>query len=481
MKLTFWGAARQVTGSMFLLELEDGYQILIECGFDMDRHKQNPADTKPTVVFPFDPRELDLVIATHAHIDHTGQIPNLYRAGYKGQVLATKATMDLTYLLLMDSARINEQKLAMYKKQEQEKKKKGKRNRTRRRIEINTAEIYIPRDVDQAIDHFVTLAFNSIFEPREGVSVEMIPAGHLLGAAHVMLKIKENGAEKSILFSGDIGRKNYPLLRDPQPPPSADYLVCETTYGNREHISTDDAAEELVEIITKSCVEKAGRLIIPAFSVGRSQAIIYLMHKLAQEGRLPHLPIYADSPLAEKSNAVYDRYTYLMNDEANAFAEQHGRLFQFEQLRYLSSIKESKEVSKATDAGIIISSSGMLDGGRIRHHVTYNLPNPYCTMLFVGFCAEGTLGHTLLTADGSARVGGKEVAISAEILRTDVLSGHGDRQDLLRFVGAQSPEKLRQTFLVHGEYESMCSFQRDLQERGYKNVTIPSKEDSFEL
>ena len=483
MRLTFWGAARQVTGSMFLLELEDGYKILVECGYDMDRFKRGADEEKPATatIFPFDPKELDLVIVTHAHIDHTGQIPNLYRSGYRGQVLSTKATMDLASLLLMDSARINEQKLAIFKKQEANKRGNGRKNGGGRKLDVNVAETYLVRDVEDAMDRFVPLAYNSAFDPREDVSIEFIPAGHLLGAAHVMLRVTEKGKTKRILFSGDIGRKDYPLLTDPQRPPEADYLICETTYGNREHVSTEDAAEEIVKVISDSCVQKSGRLIIPAFSVGRSQALIYLMHKLADQGRLPQLPIYADSPLAEKSNAVYDRYTYLMNDDAKAFAQKHGSLFRFDHLTYLSSIKESKRVSKRTDAAIIISSSGMLDGGRIRHHVTYNLPNPYCTMLFVGYCSEGTLGHTLLTSNGSAKVGGKEVAISADIRKTDVLSGHGDRNDLLTFVGAQKPDTLQQTFLVHGEYESMKSFRGDLEDRGYKNVTIPLKEEAFDL
>jgi metallo-beta-lactamase family protein len=475
-KITFWGAARQVTGSMFLMEI-NGYKLLIDCGFDMETLRKNHFNQAAMPVFPFDPKEVDCVVITHAHIDHSGNIPNLYRSGYQGKVYCTSATKDLTLLLLKDSAGIHERKLAALKKAI-----RGKKNRRKKVVAVNPPPgYYLNEHVETALEHVEVLSTKKTLVPFEGASISLVHAGHLLGAVNVRVEFSEGGKTKSILFSGDIGRKNYPLLLDPKPNKPADYVVCETTYGNRLHKSRSAVAEELEEIITQTCIKQGGKLIIPAFSVGRSQAILFVMSKLWEEGKLPPIPVYADSPLAFSSNNVYNRHVNEMSDEAKTYYKAHKTLFGFQNLFYVKSAKESKALSSSPESCIIVSSSGMLDAGRIQLHVRNNLDDANSTILMIGFCAEGTFGYDLLHAKGSVRFDNKDINVKAKVLQTDVLSGHGDLNDLLSFFEPHKPEKTEKVFLVHGEYESMCEFQKTLQEKGYPQVLIPEKGQEFEI
>ncbi len=475
-KLTFWGATRQVTGSMALLEI-NGRKLLIDCGFDMEKHRKTHLVQPGEMVFPFDPKEIDCVAITHAHIDHSGNIPNLFRAGYKGKVLCTAATRDLTYLLLKDSASIHERKLAALKRAV-----RGKKNRRKPPKDIKIPPgYYVQQHVSEAMEFFEIVGYNKPVEAFEGATLTFVPTGHLLGAVNIRVDIREGGQTCSILFSGDIGRKNYPLLRDPTPNKPADYVVCETTYGNRRHKSRQAATEELEQIIRETCVENGGKLIIPAFSVGRSQAILFVMSKLWEEGRLPAIPVYADSPLAYSSNQVYNKHSGEMNDEARAYFKKFKTLFGFDNLHYVRTAKESKALSTSPESSIIVSSSGMLEAGRIQLHVRNNLANPGSTILMIGFCAEGTFGHDLLHAQGSVRFDNKDVPVNARILQTDVLSGHGDVNDLLDFFENQPVQTTKGVFLVHGELDAMTDFQNTLTRKGYSRVVIPEKGQVFEI
>ncbi len=472
MKITFWGATRQVTGSMFLLSFDDGYKVLVDCGIDIENHTETqPA--YPNSLFPFEPNNIHLVVLTHAHIDHSGKIPNLLREGYEGQILCTSPTIALTELLLLDSAKINQKKLERYHKHKYKEAGKKKNNN------FKTESTYLEKDVNEVIEQFVPIAFNKRFQIKNDLAVTFIPTGHLLGAANIYFEWKEKGQQQSILFSGDIGRKNYPLLPDPTPCPQAEYLVCETTYSSRHHRDEDDKI--IREIIQKACVDVPGRLIIPAFSVGRTQAILYTLNRLWEKGKLPPIKIFTDSTMAFKANSIYERYARFVSGEARAFKKLNGTLFDFDNLTYLEDIKKSKQVSNYSEPCIIISSSGMLQGGRIRHHIYKNLQNPYCSILFIGFCAEGTLGHTLLNSNGSLKSGKQNIPIHAQILYTDILSGHGDKNDLMNFIGRQDPEKIKNIFLVHGEKKSMESFKEGLHAENYDSVIIPKKGESFEL
>jgi metallo-beta-lactamase family protein len=462
MKLSFLGAARQVTGSMFLLQLNDGYKILIDCGTDMS-HKRSD---HPNEGFPFYPSEIDLVLLTHAHIDHSGKIPNLINSGYKGQILCTSPTLELTNLLLRDSASLNIKRI----KRMQEK---------RRFSEEDTAGMFLEKQVDEASGHFVGVSFNKRFEIREDLHVTFIPTGHLLGAANIFLEIKEGETTKSVAFSGDIGRKNYPLLQDPHPMPQADYLICESTYGNRSHEADSIGEKILEETIKSSCIDMPGRLIIPAFSVGRTQSILYTLNKLFKTENLPPVKIFADSPMAEQSSRIYEEFVPLLNEEARSFYKENNALFDFENLIHVENFKESKAISDYHEPCIIISSSGMITGGRMQHHVKKNINNPYCTILLVGYSAAGTTGFQLANGDRTISIKGKDFSVAARIVKTDVFSGHADREDLLDFVKLQ--KKLKKIFLVHGEYESMQAFQISLAEEGYPNVELPEQGSTYEI
>lgn len=472
MKLTFFGAARKVTGSKFLLELEDEFKILIDCGTDLDR-SDLLNDTDNYGCFPFDASLINLVILTHAHIDHSGQIPNLFIEGFEGQVLCTSPTLELADLLLHDSANLNANKLKSIDKS---------KNFSKKKRSIATKGLYFSRHVKEALENFVPIQFNHRFKFKDGGYVSFIPAGHLLGAAHIVLEIVENGKTKKICFSGDIGRKNYPLLTDPQTIPQVDYLITESTYGNRVHLNDEESKGMLESIINETCIERPGRLIIPSFSVGRTQSILYVLNRLYANSQLKPVKVFTDSPLAKASSKVYDKYTKLLNKEARDFKEENDMLFDFENLVYLDSEKSSREVSNHNEACIIISSSGMIQGGRVEYHVQQNIENPYATILMIGYATEGTIGHKLISGEiKELKISGQKKEVRAAIKKIDVFSGHGDLNDLINFVGSQDKNTLKKIFLVHGELESMNNFKAKLEDKGFENIEIPEFKQTFEL
>jgi metallo-beta-lactamase family protein len=460
MKLTIWGAAQQVTGSMHLLQT-DRYQILIDCGLDYERNSSQEQNEE----FPFDPAEIDVVILTHAHIDHSGNLPTLIRMGFTGQILCTHATKDLAELLLLDSVSIFLSK--------QRARTKGKHRKSQ-----GPNPLYLQKHVHETIDKMVEIAFNKPFQVNEHIAVEFIPIGHLLGAAAVVLRIIEDGIEKKIAFTGDIGRKNYPLLPDPQALPPVDFLVCESTYGGRFHSQGTSIEEKLTETIQQACVKTSGRLIIPAFSIGRTQSLIYTLNRIFLEKGLPPIPIFVDSPLAQYATEVYRKHRNLLHPEAQEFYAQHGDEFEFENLTYTQNLKESKAITNFYEPCIIISSAGMLEGGRIQDHLYYNVQNLYCTLLFIGFCSPGTLGHKLLRGDSFVRIRDRELPVYATIEKTDLLSGHGDHADLMQVITQQ--KNLQKLFLVHGELSSMEELAQSASELGYETC-IPKRGIQYTL
>ncbi|MBC8154437.1 MAG: MBL fold metallo-hydrolase [Bacteroidetes bacterium] len=476
MKLTFWGAARQVTGSMYLLELDDDYRILIDCGSDLDRPSaQAPPEPKPinTGLFPFEASSLNLVLLTHAHIDHSGNLPNLYREGYEGQILCTEPTFSLTELLLKDAASLNKKRIAELSNSKKQK-VKDKQSKLQK-------DLFLEKQVHESMENVVPIAFNRKFRISDTADVTFIPAGHLLGAAHIVINVFENGEKKSICFSGDLGRKDYPLLVDPGSVPAVDYLICESTYGNRLHEHHMTPEDALADVIQRTCIDIPGRLIIPSFSVGRTQALLYTLNRLYTERGFPPIKVFSDSPLAFESSKVYLKNIRMLSKEARDFYEENEALFDFVNFEFLDSSKASKAVSNYGEPCIIVSSSGMVQGGRVEYHVATNISNPYCTILIIGYCAEGTLGWRLLNGQSTLGIKGKEYPVNAIIEKIDVFSGHGDRDDLMEFVGMQSPEKLKKLFLVHGEESSMVSFRETLGEAGFNHVEIPKKGDSYQL
>lgn len=467
MKLTIWGAAEQVTGSMHLLTTEDNYKILVDCGLDYERDHNVQLNED----FPFNPGEIDLVILTHAHIDHSGNLPTLVRMGFAGQILCTPPTAELAELLLMDSVSIFMSKVQKSRKHRGHKQRDGSRN---------FQPLYLQKHVLDTIDRFVTIGFNRPFRINDSVELTFIPAGHLLGAASAILKIQENGEEKTITFTGDIGRKNYPTLPDPQVLPPTDFLVSESTYGGRNHSTGKTIEEVLTETIEKCCVKESGRLIIPAFSIGRTQALVFSLNKIFSKGLLPPVRVFVDSPMANSSTGIFRKHHQLLSEEAREFYRQSGDEFEFDNLTYVENLKDSRQVSNYFEPCIIISSAGMLEGGRIQDHLFYNIQNYYCTILFIGYCAKGTLGFRLLRGDPIVHIKDRDLSVYATIKQTDLFSAHGDHEDLVNTVKSNHPAKLKQVFLVHGETTSMQALADTLTEDGYA-VTVAQKGVAYQL
>jgi len=446
---------------MHLLET-GSYKILVDCGLDYERETR----LEENEFFPFNPSEIDVVLLTHAHIDHSGNLPTLVRMGFEGQVLCTPPTADLTELLLFDSVNI-------FLSRQQRSRSRKKRSSS------DFRPLYLQKHVQETVSRFVTIGFNKPFQLNGSVSVTFIPAGHLLGAASIVLTVNEQGIEKKIAFTGDLGRKNYPVIIDPEALPQVDYLVCESTYGGRSH-STDKTIEEtLVEVIADSCVKTPGRLIIPAFSIGRTQALVYSLNRIFEKRLLPKIKVFVDSPLANYATDVFKKYRQQLREDARYFY-QPDEDAEFENLSYVQNLEDSREISNFFEPCIIVSSAGMLEGGRIQDHLYNNIHNYYCTILFIGYCAKGTLGNRLLRGDPVVKLRNRELSVYAAIKQTDLFSGHADHNGLVYFVKQQDAEKLKQIFLVHGEPHSMDALSESLGEDGYK-VSIPEQGQVFEL
>jgi metallo-beta-lactamase family protein len=474
MKLKFLGAARQVTGSMYMLSLDNGYTILIDCGMDYEV-KKNPVE-RPNL-FPFEPVDIDLVLLTHAHIDHSGNLPALVHQGFSGHIICTPATAELSEYLLFDSANIQ---FHDYRKN-LARAKKGRRDSIAK-------PLFTEKNVKQCVEQFLTLKLNTPFEVTPSVSIKFLEAGHLLGAASIEITVKENGKTTKIGFSGDLGRSNSKLVRNGEIFHDADYLITESTYGGRKHIVEKSAEDELLNYIQKTCIEFRGRLVIPAFSVGRTQAIVFTINQLKKKGLIPDwLKVFVDSPLAIKSTPVYERHAYLLNQEAHTFMQEHGSLFNFPGIEYLENMSEHDELMNYYDPCIIISAAGMVEGGRIQEHVMNNIENPYSTILIAGFCAEGTLGHRLLLGQSSIRIKNKDKNVYAQIAKTDVYSSHPDHDEVYSYIvrtaenSVKAGKKLKKVFLVHGEEPQLRAMQKSLEELGNVESVLPTMDEVFEL
>ncbi len=462
---------------MYMLTIDQDYKILIDCGFDFEKERANweseEYKKEDGFVFPFEVTEINLVLLTHAHVDHSGNIPNLIKEGYEGQILCTQPTMELSELLLSDSARIHKMRLNSIHG-------KGKKINPKTLNKL-TADLYLDTHVRESMERFVCIGFERRFKVHENLYVTFHYAGHLLGAASIVVEARENGKWVKIGFSGDLGRYNYPLLKDPQPFPEVDYLVCESTYGNRTHETTDTPENILTEVIRSTLIDIPGRLIIPSFSVGRTQSLLYTLNKLQFREKFPDTRIFTDSPMALKSSQVYEKFRSHLNQESQEFFKENDGLFNFENLTYVPDLEGSKAISNYYEPCIIISSSGMIHGGRIENHILKNLENPYCTIFMIGYSAEGTTGNKLMNGADKVVLKGKQLEVKARILKTDVFSGHADLKGLMRFVEQQKPDKLKKLFLVHGEPEVMDDFKKTLVWAGYEQTVIPEWGQQFEL
>lgn len=466
MKITFYGAARQVTGSMHLLTLSNGYNILLDCGLNYDQKRELNA---AAFDFPFNPADIDVVILSHAHIDHSGNIPKLVADGFRGHILCTPPTYDLVTYLLYDSANIQ---LTEYK-QRLSRASKHKRS-------LIAPPIYTDKQVEKALEQIVTIPFNKPFVINENATIEFTEAGHLLGAACITVTVNENGKTTRIGFTGDLGRSHAELVRVPLPMKNLDYLITETTYGGRKHKSSAHAEEELARYIDET-LRIRGRLIIPAFSVGRTQSILFVIHKLFKKGLLQPVKVFVDSPLAVRSTKVYEKYPELLNDEAREFLNTHGTLFDFDELELIEDYDDHERVLLYMEPCIIISAAGMVEGGRIQEHVKNNIQNPFSTILIAGYCAEGTLGYRLLQGQKTIGIKGRDYTIYSKITQTDVFSSHPDKDEILQYIQSCYHPAMKKIFLVHGDGNNLDAMKILLEEHGITQVEIPEQFDSYHL
>ncbi|MFZ7116477.1 MAG: MBL fold metallo-hydrolase [Bacteroidota bacterium] len=466
MKISFHGAARTVTGSKHLLKLNSGLNILLDCGFFQGLGPETDTLNRH---FGFDPAEVDILILSHAHIDHSGNIPLLVKQGFKGKIYCTAATHDLAAIMLADTAHIQENDLKYVNKKRAAKDKSP------------LQPIYTIEDVDAAMELFFTLPYRKEIEIAPDVKVSFTDSGHILGAAAVNLKIKENGKEIRLTFTGDIGRPGDKILKVPDVFPQAEYIICESTYGNRLHESTEDSEKNLLEIVRHTCVEKKGKLIIPAFSLGRTQEVVYVLNILKNAGLLPAIPVYVDSPLSVNATAIMKAHPECFNGEILKSLRQDPDPFGFENLHYIQQVKDSIALNDMDKPMIIISASGMADAGRIKHHIKNNIKDPKNTILLVGYCSPGSLGGRLAAGQKEVRIFGKEYEVLSEVVQMSSYSAHGDYKEMLQYLSCQKPAEIKEMFLVHGEHEVQVDWKEKLLDSGFKKITIPELHSTFEI
>ena len=441
---------------MFLLKVND-QKILLECGLYQGKRSESNDRNKN---FPFDPKQVDLAILSHSHIDHCGNFPNLVKQGFKGNIFCTHATRDLAGIMLEDSARIQQHDAEYVSKKRA---KKG---------EPPVEPLYSVEDAAQAVRQFVSLNYDRPMNIADGVKLTFSDAGHILGSAQVILDIKEGDKEIRYLFTGDIGRGGHAILRDPEPVEGVDVLHIESTYGNRLHGDRDMSIVEIAKGIIETA-HRGGKIIIPAFSVGRTQLVVYTLHQLQESGDLPDIPIFVDSPLSVNATEVFRLHPECFNEEIYTFLREKDNPFGMENLQYIRQVSRSIKLNQLKGPAIIISSSGMCEGGRIRHHLKNNIEDPKNLVLFVGYCAQHTLGSRIVNGDSPVNIFGEPYEVKAQVARHDAFSGHADRDELVSHVEASSG-KMKDIYVVHGEEGSALAFGDTLQSINPKSrVTVP--------
>jgi metallo-beta-lactamase family protein len=417
----------------------------------------------------FDPAEIDYLILSHAHIDHSGLIPYIYKLGFRGNVICTHATRDLCSIMLADSGHIQEQDTMTF-------------NKKRARKGLPPVEpIYSKDDAIACMDSFVGIPYRKVFPLDENIEVTITNTGHLLGSGVINLSISENGKITRIAYTGDIGRPVNRILQSPQPFPQADILIAESTYGDRLHEIRQIAEDNLLKVVNNTCVEKGGKLIIPSFSIGRAQEIIYSLNNFYNENRLPKVDIYVDSPLAVNATDIFRMHSDCFNKEVLSVMEKDPDPFGFNNLYYIRSVDDSKKLNDIKKPCIIISASGMMEAGRIKHHLANSIENPKNTILVVGYCAAPTLGARILRGDKVVSIFGKQYSVNASVERIESFSGHADYNEMIGFLGCQEKEKLSGIYLVHGEYKAQLTYKANLESHGFSKIEIPAQGEEYSL
>ncbi len=464
MKIQFLGAVRTVTGSMHRLEV-NGRSILLDCGLYQGRRSESWERNRR---FAFDPAQIHALVLSHAHIDHSGNIPSLTRAGFDGNIHTTAATRDLCAAMLRDSAHIQEQDAAYMSRKRQA------------RGEPPVEPLYTIADATASLGCFTSLSYGRSFAPAPGVTGVFVDAGHILGSAITTLDLVEGERRLRLAYSGDLGARQQPILRDPALVRDVDVLIVESTYGNRTHETPQEALSRLEQIVNEAW-QRGGKLIVPAFAVGRTQTLVYQLHQLMLHRDIPNLPIYVDSPLAINVTEVFRLHPECYDDEAAHFVTSSGDPFGFGRLRYVRTVEESKELNFMREPAIIISASGMAEAGRILHHLKNNIPDPRNTVLLVGYQAQNTLGRKIQEGRPEVPILGEMVPLRAHVETVSGFSAHADRDGLLKWVQAVRGERLRQVYVVHGEDEEAEGLAEALKGLGGLDVRLPQPEETFEL
>jgi metallo-beta-lactamase family protein len=464
MKLTFHGAAQEVTGSAHVLTV-NGKNVLLDCGLYQGKRKEAFEKNRK---FPYDPATLDAVILSHAHMDHSGNLPTLVKKGYRGKIWCTDATADLCQIMFRDCAHIQELDVEYVNK------KRAKQGQ-------NLFEpLYTLADADEAAKHLSPVQYSQAFSPVEGLEVSFHDAGHIIGSAFTAIDARENGTRARIMFTGDIGRKDIPILQDPVPVRDIDYLITESTYGDRLHPPAQDVEAKMATLVNTICRTK-GKIVIPSFSIGRTQHLVYVLNKLHSEGRIGSVPVYVDSPLSSAATDVYSKHEECWDQDAKHFLLNEGRPFSFQGLHYTESIEESKRLNDMSGPMIIISASGMAEAGRILHHLKNTISFPQNVILIVGYMAENTLGRRIADKARTVKIFGDEYPRKAQVEVIGALSAHADKNEMIDYFEKCGPESIKHAFCVHGDPEVFPVFEAALKGIGMQSLSAPKPGDSFEL
>ncbi|MFA6468805.1 MAG: MBL fold metallo-hydrolase [Bacteroidota bacterium] len=465
MEIQFIGAARTVTGSMHLLRY-NGKQILLDCGMFQGRRAETYERNKN---FPFDPSIIEAVILSHAHIDHAGNLPNLVKNGFKGPIYCTPATADLCRIMLMDSAHIQEKDIEFV-------------NKRRAKKKLPPIEpLYATEDVEPMLEMLVEVSYRTDFEAAEGLHGKYFDAGHILGSASMHLTVEEKGKRPFHLgFTGDVGRPNLPILKDPEFMGNVSALICESTYGGKLHAPAEESSRKLLEVVRRT-MERGGKIIVPSFSVGRTQDLVYQLNSLKNEGLLPDIPVYVDSPLSMKATEIFRKHPECFDDETNEILKSDDDVFGFERLHFIRDAEESKTLNDKKESCMIIAASGMCEAGRIVHHLNNNIENPNNTVLIVGYQAEHTLGKKIVDRNPEISIFGEVKKLNSEVVVMNSFSAHADNNELLHYVAPFDKSQLKNIFLVHGDLERAEKFSASLTEHNFKRVDIPERLQKFEV
>ncbi|MFN4082919.1 MAG: MBL fold metallo-hydrolase RNA specificity domain-containing protein [Bacteroidia bacterium] len=466
--LQFFGAAQMVTGSKHLITTPKGKKILLDCGLVQGKPNANIQYNRH---FGFDPITIEYVILSHAHIDHCGLLPRLVREGFRGIIFAHPATISLCELMLFDSAHIQKDDLGYLNE------------RRKKRGEQILEPLYDLDDVKKTLTLFEPVEYDEELKIDDEITFHFTDAGHLLGSCAVHLDIKIGIRKKTkITFTGDIGRYNDPILRNPEEFRQCDYLICESTYGDRLHPKEHNAEQKLLEIVKHTCVEKMGKLIIPAFSVDRTQEIIYFLEKASNSGILPNIKVFVDSPLSVNATRVIEKHQECYREDFVLYMQHHDpEPFCFKNLSYISDVEESKKLNDLKEPCIIISASGMAEAGRVKHHIKNNIGDIKNTVLLVGYCTPESLGGRLKAGNKTVRIFGEEFPVKAEVISLEYYSAHADYEEIMTYLKCQKKSKIKEVFLVHGEPEAQHTFKGFLIAKGFEKVSIPAIGDKYDL